>query len=330
VESAELRRLITEFDGTTESAERLEAQTLKVKTATDAQSKAILAVNQSNRVQNFQIIESLRLVRTFTSAFSNLNQVYQTLLLRQISTTQSTLAQDQAFEKLSAQSAKVFRALNIFGPQNEEVKAGFDSIIDSTNLTTDALEKTKKEWELYRDTMGLSADKIEFANEQIEKLNRAIEESKLKDKQKEFEDFFGIIAAGGTAVGTMGQLALSLSATATGVRALNLALASSPYILAFFAALEVLNQAGIIDTPSITSLITGKTHKEIRDAPGIGSVDIESRFPNGVQPRGTLEKTEINLYVDKLSTDGSVDLSQWLQKAYEQAKIEESKKVGHR
>ena len=102
---------------------------------------------------------------------------------------------------------------------------------------------------------------------------------------------------------------------------MNTALASSPYILAFLAALEVLNQAGIIDTPSITSLITGKTHKQIRDEPGIESIDIESRFPNGAT-----RKITNTFNIEKIELSNEADIYKWAQKIKELQDQEDSRK----
>lgn len=211
VDSAELKRLISEFDGTTEAAQKLEAQTLKVKSAIDSQRQAISVYNQANRVQNFEIIQSLRLVRSFTSVFSNLNQVYQTLLLRQISTTQTTVAQREALERLTEKSDNVVNALSILGEENEDVKDAFDGIIDSADdLSSEALQKYIDSLEETASKTKLTKQQQEFLNGEIKKLKEILEETKLEEEQKKWNDFFGIFTTGATAVGSVGTALLNL------------------------------------------------------------------------------------------------------------------------
>lgn len=210
--TADLRRLITEFDGSAEAAKRLEAATNDVRTSIDGQQKAILAFNQANRVQNFQIIESLRLVRSVTSTFSALNQVYQTLVLRQIASTQTTVAQQQAFEGAERFVKSLVRGLDIAGPMNEEVLQGFDDMIAKADqLSSDQLQKLIETYVTIGDEANLSGEELALFNKNLEKLNQLLAEQKTEEAAKQFENLFGVIAAGGTAVGVLGQLALNLA-----------------------------------------------------------------------------------------------------------------------
>ena len=91
-------------------------------------------------------------------------------------------------------------------------------------------------------------------------------------------------------------------------------------------------QLGLIQTAGEgeinTTSIWDDLKNGVKGAPDLFNGPRAPFNPNSPEEIAKFQKTEINLYVDKLSTDGSVDLSRWIQKAYEMAKIEESKKVG--
>lgn len=207
-----MRRLITEFDGSAEAAKRLQDATDGVRTSIDTQQRAILAYNQATRVQNFQLIESLRLVRSVTSTFSSLNQVYQTLVLRQIASTQTTVAQQQAFEGVERFTKNLVNALDILGPANEEVLQGFEDLISKADqLSSDQIQKLIDAYIKTGQEANLSGAELEAFNKNLEKLKQLLEETETEESTKQFNDLFGAIAAGGTAVGVLGQLALNLS-----------------------------------------------------------------------------------------------------------------------
>jgi len=280
-DTAQLKQLIRDFDGSTEAAEKLKAATNDVNESVNTQKRAIIAVNSATRVQQFQYIEGLRLLRSTTSLFANLNSVYQTTILRQIAATQTTVAQQQAFEGVIRFAGNYVNALGILGPANEEVKAGLDDLISrADSLDSKGIETLIEAFIRAGSEANLSGEGLVKFNEGLALLKKLLEETKLEEKNKEFENFLGTMLQLGQTAGALGTFATALNATATGAKALNLALATSPYILAFFAALELLNVAGVIDTPTIGSLVLGKTSKEIRDMPGVDA-DIQSRFATG-------------------------------------------------
>jgi len=210
-DTTELRNAIKDFDGTAEAVERLKNATNDVKSSMQAQNLAIRALNTANRVQNFQLIETLRFVRFATSAFRSLNQVYQTLLLRSIDTNQVTVAQAQAFEKATDQADAFTRALDILGPSNQEVKDSLDDLIARADqLNSTQLKELIQRMRDYGSSANFSeAEQTKF-NEALNKLNKLLQETKAEESAKGFEDLFGTIALGGTAIGTLGQLVLKL------------------------------------------------------------------------------------------------------------------------
>lgn len=285
VESAELRRLITEFDGTTESAARLEAQTLKVKSAIDSQRQAIGAFNQANRVQNFQAIESLRLLRSVTSTFSALNQVYQTLALRQIAATQTTVAQQQAFEGTTRFARNLVNGLSILGSENEDVKSGIeDFIAKADQLSSDQIQKLIDAYISAGKEANLSGKELETFNLTLEKLNKLLEETKSEEAKREFESLFGAITAGGTAIGVLGQLALNLSKVEA--------------VMKLFApgTKAALGGAAIVSLLAIPSVLEALGLERNTESPITGQkIKVETPFDRIDQATGMVQRNEINI-----------------------------------
>lgn len=322
VDSAELKQLIKDFDGSAEAGKRLQDATESVKNSFSAQAGAIRAVNQINRVNNFQMIETLRLVRSATSLFSNLNSVYQTLILRQIANTQTTVAQREAFEKVAGSVPDIVNALAIFGSKNQEVQDGLDGLNTSLqNMSSESIQKLIDQWKGAEAGANLSGDALAAYNKELKTMQDILAEVKLKEKQKEFQEFFGnFINIAQTATG-LGTFAIALNATATGAKALNLALASSPYILAFLAGIEVLNDFGIIDTPSPSSILTGETAQERRNRKGITPEMVAAQ-------NAKFGETVINNYfnIPSMTLNHDADIEKFAGILTEKQKLEFSKK----
>lgn len=335
VDSSQLKEMIKDFDGSVEATKRLDAATASVKNQFDSQRKAIIAVNQAQRVNNIQIIESLRLVRTFTATFSSLNQVYQTLLLRQIATTQSTVAQDEAFERITGKTANLVNALDILGPANEDVKSGFDNLIDSAdNLNSNQLTDLIANLDSLKDNSKLSADEQVFLNNELESLKKILEETKLKEKQKEFEDFFGIFTSLATAGGSIGTLALNLAKFGPELTALAGTLARFKPEIAIIVLLlfgpEVAKELGLLQTAGenditsksalddLNSVIQGKGIPGAPDFFNAGRGAFNPNSPEAIQNFFNIEKIEIS---------NEADLYRWAEKIVELQKQNQSKGV---
>lgn len=218
-DSADLKRLIKDFDGSTEAAERLRDATKQVKLSIDSQARAIGAFNQSQRINNFQMVESLRLLRTFTSTFSSLNQVYQTILLKQISHNTQSIKQSEAYERIKGQTTNLVNALDILGASNADVKAGFEDLFDSAdNLDSTQIETLITTLETLKTSGNLSTEELAFLNAEISKLKKLLDETKLEEKNKEFQDFFGTFTTAATAAGSLGTFALQMTKFAPALR----------------------------------------------------------------------------------------------------------------
>lgn len=211
-DTAELRRLIKEFDGSTEAAERLARATDQVKESTNQQRKAIAAYNSATRTQNFQLIESLRLVNSMSFLFRNLNQVYQTLILKQIQSKQASVAESEAFEKLSRNANSVVNALDILGPANEEVNDALSDLVATAgNLSSENLETLIDRLNRAGQAADFSTEEQAKFNATMEKLSQVLGETKIAEKNQELQDLFGTIVTAGAAAGSLGQFVLQLS-----------------------------------------------------------------------------------------------------------------------
>lgn len=235
---AELRAAIAAFKEGKISADDLATTTERVKGHIQGQSQALTVLNRATRVQNFELLTIARTIRSVTSLFSSLNQVYQTLLLRQIATNQVSFEQQRQFDRLSTGGHVLIDMLNVLGPANADVIEGFDRFLGAVDsLNSKQLKQLIGNLEAQATQAGLSAEEQGFLNEKISQLKKLLEETELKEKNKDFEDFFGILTAGGTAAGAIGTFAVNLIKLGGGIRFLQAAAASSPYALAILALL---------------------------------------------------------------------------------------------
>lgn len=335
-DTSQLRQMITDFKGTREEIDRLSAATANVKEQYDAQRKAISAFNQAQRINNFEIIESLRLVRSFTSVFRDLNQVYSTVILKQIATTQTTVAQRQAFERITDDVDNVVNALDILGPKNDDVKKAFDDLItkaDSLNSTQ--LAQLIENFQSAGDKAKFSAEEQAEFNRELQKLKDLLEETKVKEKQKEFEDFFGLFTQASLAAGSVGTFALNLAKFGPQLTALAGTLSRfAPEIAIIIVLLfgpEVAKQLGLLQTTGENDLPNVDTIKDVlsgfeesrgKGAPNLG--DVGNFFSRLGDPNN---KPHITFNIDKVALNNEQDLYNFAQKVVTMMKQEDSKKV---
>lgn len=338
VDASELKQLIKDFDGSADAAKRLEAATDSVKSQFSAQRQAIMAVNQANRINNFQLMESLRLIRSATSLFSNLNSVYQTLLLRQISTTQTTVAQREAFEKVAGSVPDIVNALSILGSKNIDVQGGIDGLNTSLqSMSSDSIQKLIDQWKAAGEGADLSGDSLIAFNKELTTMTEILKEVKLKEKQKEFNDFFGsFLNIAQTATG-LGTFAIALKSTATGVKLLNAAFLASPYVIAFLAAVAAIDIAG--QSVTGTSIIKEtersmgiENPQSLQEKMGIhpatGGLTGMDDYDKYITDSGWGKQVNITLNVDKLKVDDTgADLGGWLEKAHEYSEQKKSQRI---
>lgn len=102
-------------------------------------------------------------------------------------------------------------ALDILGPTSQDVIDGFDGIIQSAdNVSSDKIQTLIENLERQASAAGLSAEEQKFFNDQIKILNDLLDETKLEEKNKEFEDFFGLFSTIGLTASNIGLFALQL------------------------------------------------------------------------------------------------------------------------
>lgn len=219
---AELREAIKEFDNSERAIQRLKTATVSVKDNIQAQSAAISTLRRAERARNFEALEGIRLLRSFGSVARDLTQVYQALLLRQISNTQQSVAQKQAYQQLSEKADNLVNALDILGPKNEDVKSGFDDLISSADdLSSTQLKNLIDKIELLATSSGnLSDEELTFLNEKLATLRDVLKETANKENVDKMNELFGAFALGGSAAANIGSFALSLSKNEAAIAAL--------------------------------------------------------------------------------------------------------------
>ena len=184
---------------------------MQTKKSIDAQSKAILTYNQANRVQNFQIIDSLRLLRSFSSMAMNLNQILQTSILRGIEQNQTTVAQREAYKDLLTTMEDLFNATGILGSGNLKVQAGWkDMISTADSLNSTQLTQMIKNLKALAASGKLSGDDLTYLNTQIKLLEEVLAEQNIEESTKQWNDFFSTLTQAGAAAAQVGLFTLAL------------------------------------------------------------------------------------------------------------------------
>lgn len=308
VDTTELKAAISEFDGSTEALKRLKDATKDVKDESKDLVGAISTLNRANRANNFEMLEAMRTIRSFTSLARDLNQVWQSITLRNIEGTQQTVAQRQAFQDLKGDLDNLGNALSIFGP-NGEVKQGFSDFVSAADdLSSVQLQGLIDQAESLKTTLKLTPEQMTALDDFIQKLKDLKKETISDEDKKKWEDYFGVFTNASLAAGGVAQVAAQLGnhkeALATLIR---FVAANQPEIaiivLLLFGkdaaeALGLLQYAGDSETDTVKpGTINPQTGKPYDFTPG----------PNGIVPdQGTypsLGEIKINMYDTVIRSD---------------------------
>jgi len=310
---AQLKEMIKDFKEGKISAEQLAKASDDVKGRIKEQSVAYSTLTRAQRIQNFETLQLLRTFRSATSLFSDLNQVYQTLQLRQIAANQSTFAQREAFKRLQDDIPNLLQHLQVLGANNTEVVKSFEDLIDNVEgLSTSDLKKVIEDIQDAAFSGKFVGEDLDVLVEALGKMKEILKEKEFKDSQKSLEDFFGIFAAGGTAIASIGTFAVNMQRAGVSISSLTTILKNAKaagvlgIILALLFGPEInkeIPQAG----GDKNTLNPDFTPKGIEDFPGI-----QSRFGSGPLA-DRLREIQINFNNNTFSSD--VDVTNSIKKA---------------
>ncbi|MBI5697134.1 MAG: hypothetical protein HZC29_01225 [Thaumarchaeota archaeon] len=187
----QLKQLLADFRAGKVGAQELKRATDDLKTSVSGQATALRALNQANRVQNYQLYESMRTLRGLNAVFGDATQLAQLFYLRSINATGTTVAQKQAFEDLESSGRRLISMLDTLGSENGDVEKGFSTFIKSIDdLSSKDLETLIDNMIDWAAAADLSADEQKTFNEQIDKMKQQLKETKLEEQTKQFTDFF--------------------------------------------------------------------------------------------------------------------------------------------
>lgn len=282
-DTSALKQAIKDFDGTEQSVNKLKDATASLKTDIDAQTKAIGALNQANRVQNYELLQGIRVLRSVVSVARDLNQVYQTLILRNLDSTALTVKQKEAYEDAITTTERYVRTLDTFGEKNDDVTALFKELINQAdNLSSTQLKDLIERYQSLGEKAEFTASEQQKFNEGLQKLRDLLKETDLKESQKKFEDFFGGFTTAALAAGSLGTFALNLGKYRTELTAMiGLISKFAPeigIILALLGGKEFAEATGILQyagspedekIQKATNPSTGKPYDLTRDEQGI-------------------------------------------------------------
>lgn len=210
-DTSQLKAALRDFDDTEESLKRLKDATTSLKGGIDDQVRAIRVLNQANRVQNYELLQGIRVLRSVVSVARDLNQVYQTLILRNIDATTTTVAQKESYEGARDAVERFIKMLDTFGAANDDVnKVWKDLIGNADDLTTKQLKNLIEAYRQAGESASLSADEQEKFNDGLASLQQLLKDTEFQENQKKFEDFFGGVTTAALAAGSVGTFALNL------------------------------------------------------------------------------------------------------------------------
>ena len=208
---AALRQAIKDFREGKMTLQELQNVTKTFKENVRDEARAISTLRAAHRLQNFQLTETLRTVRSATSLFGSLNSVIQTGILKQIEGNQVSIAQREAFRGLLSTTDDLVRQLDILGPANVNVENAFKNLIrNADDLNSEQLEKLIKHLENLKNQGNLSAGELEFLNGQISILRDLVIETIDEEKKKQWDDFFALFAQIGLTASAFGTFVLKL------------------------------------------------------------------------------------------------------------------------
>lgn len=210
-DTAELKQAIKDFRDGKIAVDELQAATEKTKASIVDQRRAISTLSGAQRLQNFQLLEVIRTVRTASTLFFQLNQVLQTNILSNIQQNQVTIAQREAFRDLIGETDDLVRALDILGPANADVEKAFDRLIQKADdLNSDQIKTLITRLEKVKESGGLSAEELQFLNGQLQTMQDLLQETLKEEEQKKFDDFFDLFIKLGATIGPLSVFVLKL------------------------------------------------------------------------------------------------------------------------
>lgn len=237
---SELRTAITEFDGSTDAVNRLKAATQDLKGQIGTQTAAIRTLHQAQRVQNFEMLEGVRVMRSVHSLALDLNQVYQTQILRQIQNAQQTMQQQEAYDSLKGEIANVVNGLSVLGEKNTEVISAFQKVeSEAKNLNSTQLTDIISQIENLKNSTKLTPEELKALNELEDHLKTIRDNTLKKEDAQNVSDFFGSftqITTVGSSVGIFASQIKNLKAEITGLSGLSADLLLGGEFLAAAAA----------------------------------------------------------------------------------------------
>lgn len=312
VDTSELKAAIRDFDGTTEALKRLKDATKDVKDDSKELSSAISTLQRAQRANNFEMLEAMRTLRSFTGLARDLNQVWQSITLRNIEGTQTTVAQRQAFEDLGTELENVANALTIFGP-NGDVQKGFSEIVGKADdLSSIQLQKLIDQAEGLKTSLKLTPEQLTELDQFIGKLRELKKETISDEEKKKWEDYFGIFTNVSLAAGGISQVALQLGKHKEALAALLRFIGASKPELAIIILLlfgePVARELGLIQSagdPEVDTVKKGtinpNTGKPYDFTPGPdGRVPDQGTYPS-------LLEMNINMYDTILRSDEDIE-----------------------
>lgn len=210
-ETEKLRETIELFKEGKASLKDLQAQTKTLKDDTKDLNDAYRQVSRAQRIQTFELSQTIRIVRSATSLFSSLNSVFQTLYLRQIASNQRTTEQREAFEKLSKVITNFGDNLGTLGIKSLDVQNQLDNIVSHTKgLSSADLSSVIAEFEKLRSKHEDGTEEAKALDEAIKNLKLSLAETKQKELGDAITDWSSLATNILTAAGAIGTFILQL------------------------------------------------------------------------------------------------------------------------
>jgi hypothetical protein len=230
---------------------RLKDATKDVKSQIVDQNQAIRTLHQAYRDNNFQLLENIRVLRSFHSLAVDINQVIQTQILQSIQNTQKQMQQEQVYSDLAKEITNVTSALNVLGGGNTEVQSAFDDIASKADqLSSTDIQKLIDQIELLKKTTNLTPDEL-AALDSFETKLQAIEKLNLQKEQvQQWQNFmttFSTAALTASSVGNLAaQLKLSQSALSGLMGVVSASLPEITIIILLLFGKDVATQLGLL------------------------------------------------------------------------------------
>jgi hypothetical protein len=271
---AALLQAIQDFKDGKISADDLKQATDNLKSTVQVQNQAIREITQSYRVQNFQLNEVIRSIRSVHSLATDLNRVYQTQVLQQIQNQQQTQQQQDAYDNLSSSITNVVSALSVLGVGNSEVAKGLTDIqTQAKNLNSTQIQDIIDQIEKLKDSTKLTPDELDSLNQLEDALKKIKENTIEKQQAQDMQTFVGNFSNIAIVASSVGQFATNLKLMKTELGGIvGLVSGIAPELTAIMVLMfgeQFAEKIGLIQFAGDTS---------IQDTLQNGMPDIQSRF----------------------------------------------------